>query len=162
MGDDVQDVAGDDDIDERKALYAQTKSDLFTRQISNTESLDSAILTLSTAALGFTLTFVKRVAESGFTGACRRVAGDWLVVLWIVFGAAILCTVSSFVCGQKAIERQLEYAKEYYLNRHDSYLCKRNRPAEVTEHLNKFAAGFFLLGTLLTIIFFIIAFQAGS
>jgi len=49
----------------REEIYAETRKDLLTRQLSNSEKFDGAILTLSTAALGVSLTFIKDIVPLG-------------------------------------------------------------------------------------------------
>jgi hypothetical protein len=50
-----------DEIEERKRLYSETRKDLLNRQLSNAENFDKAILSLSTAGLGFSLAFIKGI-----------------------------------------------------------------------------------------------------
>ena len=142
-----------DDKNRRKQLYTETRRDLLARQMSNSEKFDGAVLTLSTAALGFTLTFVKGVAKASEKNADHIFWNDFLVGLWVLFGAAIMATMFSFICSQRAIKRQLTYAEEYYLNDKPEYLKKRNVPAFVTEILNYCAAGCFAVGMLGTVFF---------
>lgn len=141
------------DKNRREELYAETRRDLLARQMSNSEKFDGAVLTLSTAALGFTLTFVKGIAMAGEKNVSHIFGNGFLIGLWVLFGTAIMATMSSFICSQLAIKKQLEYAEEYYLKDKPEYLNKRNTLARVTEILNYCAAGFFAVGMAGTVLF---------
>jgi len=137
-------------IDEegKKEIYAETRKDLLTRQLSNSERLDGAILTLSTAALGLSLAFIKNVVsfeKAELTG--------WLIASWWLFGCAIVLTLLSFIASQLGIKTQLTYAEEYYLKNNDEYLTKRNIPARATDYLNYTSAFLFVSALVATIIF---------
>jgi hypothetical protein len=47
---------------EKRRLLAETRADLLKRQLSNAENYDKAVLSLSTAFLGFSLAFLKDLA----------------------------------------------------------------------------------------------------
>jgi len=49
------------DLSERQRVYERTRDDLLKRQLSNAENFDKAILSVSTAALGFSLAFLKDI-----------------------------------------------------------------------------------------------------
>jgi len=132
----------------RRELYAETRRDLLTRQLSNSEKFDGAVLTLSTAALGLSLTFLRDVVPLG-KAQCLSV----LVISWCLFGLAIFSTMASFLASQLGIKRQLEYAEEYYLNKKDDFLTKENFPAKLTEVINYISGFMFVAGILFTILF---------
>ena len=132
----------------REELYAETRKDLLTRQLSNSEKFDGAILMLSTAALGLSLAFIKDVVsfeKAQMTG--------WLIASWWLFGCAIVSTLSSFIASQLGIRKQLTYAEKYYLNEKNEYLTKRNIPARMTDFLNCASAILFVIALVCTIIF---------
>lgn len=132
----------------RQELYAETRKDLLTRQLSNSERFDGAILTLSTAALGISLTFVKEVVPVE-KAQCLAL----LVISWWLFGLAIVSTMVSFLASQLGIKRQLHYAEEYYLNNKEEFLTKENNPAKLTEALNYVSGLLFVAAVILTIVF---------
>lgn len=51
----------DADQERHLKLYADARADLLKRQLSNSENADRAILSVSTAALGFSLAFLKDI-----------------------------------------------------------------------------------------------------
>jgi hypothetical protein len=134
--------------EERQRLYAETRKDLLTRQLSNSEKFDGAILTLSTGGLGISLAFIKDIVPIEKTQCVVL-----LIVSWRFFGSAIVSTLISFLMSQKGIDKQLHYAEEYYLNQKNEYLTKTNIPAEATKFLNLTSAILFIIAIVLTITF---------
>jgi hypothetical protein len=138
----------DEDQKRREEIYAETRKDLLTRQLSNSEKFDGAVLTLSTAALGVSLTFIKDIVP------LNKVQDIYLLkISWWLFGFAILSTMLSFVASQLGISTQLKYAEEYYLNKKNEYLAKTNIPARITDGFNYAAAFFFVVALVFTIVF---------
>lgn len=138
----------DNDQELRLKLYADTRVDLLKRQLSNSENVDRAILSVSTAALGFSLAFLKDIvplSESSFA--------FMPYVSWGLFMLAIMVTLASFFTSQKAIDEQLELAHRYYVERDDSAMSIRPRLARVTDILNKSGATLLVLGLVLTCVF---------
>jgi hypothetical protein len=138
-----------DDQERRQELYANTREDLLDRQLSNSEKFDNAILTLSTGALGISLAFIKDIVP-------LKIAQNlWLLkASWWLFGLSIISTLASFVASQLGIRRQLKYAEEYYLNKKDEYLKKRNYPAILTDFLN-YSSGILFIAAIIFTIFFV-------
>lgn len=128
-----------DDSALRLKLYGETRADLLKRQLSNSENADRAVLTVSTAALGFSLAFLKDVVP------LQNAVHIWLLYgSWLLFGLAILLTLVSFFTSQKAIDEQLQIAYQYYMEGKDHLAQARSRFAVVTSHLN--TVGAFTLG----------------
>ncbi|QQG66071.1 hypothetical protein [Desulfobulbus oligotrophicus] len=137
-----------DDMEERKTIYGNTRQDLLTRNLSNSEKYDNAILTLSTGILAISLAFIKDIVP------LNKVSYIYLLITsWISFGLAIVSTLVSFRLSQLAINRQLKYAEKYYLDKEDEYLKKENRLAKYTEYLNYTSGIFFVAGIVTTILF---------
>lgn len=137
-----------DDDKERQALYAKTREDLLARNLSNSEKFDAAILTLSMAALGVSLTLIRggMSLEKAHHGSC-------LVVSWWCFGLAIISTMLSFFASQSAIKEQLDYAEKYYLQRKLEYLDKTSVFHVLTDSLNCISGILFIAAIMLTIVF---------
>jgi len=138
----------DDDQKHRREVYANTRKDLLDRQLSNSEKFDNAILTLSTGALAISLAFIKDIVP------LKMAQNLWLLTAsWWLFGFSIISTLVSFAASQLGISRQLKYAEEYYLNKRDEYLEKRNYPAILTEFLNYSSGILFIAAIIVTICF---------
>ena len=132
----------------RLKLYAETRADLLKRQLSNSENADRAILSVSTAALGFSLAFLKDIVslpEASFP--CMP------YLSWASFTLAIVVTLVSFFTSQRAIDEQLLLAQRYYVERDDTAASIRPRQATVTDMLNKAGAVLLVLGLLITCMF---------
>lgn len=138
----------DNDQELRLKLYADTRSDLLKRQLSNSENADRAILSVSTAALGFSLAFLKDIVS------LQEALFPYLPYLsWAFFALSIVVTLLSFFSSQKAIDEQLELAHRYYIDRDDAAAILRPRYARVTDTLNKSGAALLVLGLLVTCVF---------
>ncbi len=134
--------------EERKRVYASTRQDLLTRNLSNSEKYDNAILTLSTGVLGASLAFIKDVVPLD-----KAEYIPLLKLSWWLFGAAIVFTLVSFAVSQLAIKRQLLYVEKYYLESKEEYFNKENQPALWTEYINYASGVLFILGIVATVSF---------
>lgn len=135
-------------MEERKKLYSETRQDLLTRQLSNSQSYDRAILTLSTAGLGFSFTFIKDIVPLNQADSLNL-----LIISWVLFACTIFCTLISFFTSQFAIKKQLIFAEKYYLEKREEYLYKRNWLSILTELLSYFSMVVFLFALIFTIVF---------
>ena len=150
-------MATDQLEEEKKRIHASTRQDLLTRNLSNSEKYDNAILTLSTGFLAISLAFIKDIVPSD-----KSQYEVLLIISWCVFGASIVSTLVSFVLSQLAIKRQLEYAEKYYLEEKDEYLEKKNRPALWTEFVNYASGILFITGIAATICFVSLNIKGGD
>lgn len=141
---------------ERQRLYEKTRDDLLKRQLSNSENFDKAILSVSTAALGFSLAFLKDfvVLEHARCG--------WLLnASWGLFVWAIVATIVSLLVSQRGIMEQLEKAEGYYLRGDESHLT-RGFYAKATDWINGAAGVLFILGVFVTTLFVSLNVEGGS
>lgn len=91
--------------------YWKYLDDLNTRQIANSETYDNALLTLSSAFLGLSLTFIKDVVP--FESAqCLGL----LYLSWTCFCLCIVTVIGSFIYGQSVIDELRNNAKKYFIN----------------------------------------------
>lgn len=140
-----------DDTELRFKFYGETRADLLKRQLSNSENADRAVLTVSTAALGFSLAFLKDVVP------LHSATHVWILYSsWALFGLAILLTLASFFTSQKAIDDQLQIAHEYYIERKEHLVEAKSEFATVTVRLNAAGAVAFVCGLLTSAGFVII------
>ncbi|HVN94987.1 MAG TPA: hypothetical protein VMT62_01025 [Syntrophorhabdaceae bacterium] len=133
---------------ERTRIYEKTREDLLTRDLSNTEKYDNAILTLSTGVLAISLAFIKDIVPLDKSQCLFLLKASW----W-VFGLSIVSTLLSYILSHFAIKRQLRYAEKYYLDKKERYLRKKNRPKTWTEFLNWASGVLFIAGIVTTICF---------
>jgi hypothetical protein len=132
---------------QRQRLWAKARDELLERQFSNSESYDKAILTLSSAFLALSLTFLKDLHVAGPMQAV------WALYLsWITFALAIVSTLVSFRVSDWAISKQLEQLHAYYLEHKEEAYPDRSR-ARWVESLNAGSGILFVAGVALTVAF---------
>ena len=78
---------------------------------SGSENFDKYLVTLSSGALGVSLTFIKDVVPLK-----DAVWIPWLIVSWAAFILAILVTLFSFRISLRALERMFPVLNDFYLN----------------------------------------------
>lgn len=129
-------------------MYAKTRDDLLKRQLSNSENADRAVLTVSVAALGFSLAFIKDIVPL-FTATHSAL----LYLSWLCFVLAIIITLASYFTSQCAIAAQLALAERYYLLHDEDALKTRPKLATLTDWFNMAGAVSFVVGILATCAF---------
>jgi hypothetical protein len=134
--------------EDRKKIYSETIKDLLTRELSNSEAFDKAILSLSSALLGISLAFIKDIIQAGAT--CNK---EYLYYSWYLFAAAIVLTLISFMMSNLGIKRHLKYAQRYYLEGKAEYLEKRSIYARLTDFANILSGISFILAIIFTVSF---------
>ena len=132
----------------RLKLYAEARADLLKRQLSNSENADRAILSVSTAALGFSLAFLKDIVPLR-----EAVFPNLPYLSWALFTMSMVLTLLSFFSSQKAIDEQLALAHRYYIDRDEDAVERRPSSAKLTDILNKSGAAFLVVGLLVTCAF---------
>ena len=93
--------------EERRELYYKSREEFLGRQASNSQTRDSAILTLSSAGLVGSLLFVKNVGSMA-TASCSCL----LFLSWIMFFVAIVSTLVSFFTSDHAIKSAISRINE--------------------------------------------------
>jgi len=136
------------DQEARVQLYTQTREDLLKRMLSNSENFDRAVLTLSSAALGLSVTFIKNIVDLS-----TAIYVPLLAVSWVMFVSAIIVTLVSFHISQWAIRVQLNHAEEYYIHRKDEFLTKINVPNTINEWSGYLSAVVFILAIICFVLF---------
>ena len=145
----------DDESERDYKQYLKERDELLKRQLSNSQLFDKAILTLSSAGLGFSLAFIRK----GISLA-EATQVYLLYVSWGLFVLAIASTLISFFTSQRAINKQLEFNEDYYLgnegkpsNSENKLDNPKNRWNQITNALSCFSLIFYLLAILLTVLF---------
>lgn len=134
--------------DRRRELYDEHRRQTWQDIQSSTDSFDKNLLAVSSAALGFSLAFIKDFAPFA-TASWRPV----LYVSWICFATCIVTTIFSFRLSVAALNKQLEYLHEYYENRKEECLTKKSVSAKLLRAFTWIAASLFLAGIICTMIF---------
>lgn len=137
-----------DPEDIRVKLNDKIRDELTKSRLSNAENYDKALLTYSTAGLGFSLAFLKDFIPIGLSTA------PWLLYLsWAFFVACILSTMCSYVVSQFGIKKQLNLAERYYLHQDDTALEEKNHLINATDWLNVFSGILFAVAVITTTLF---------
>lgn len=138
----------DADNSQNEKIYADYRRDLLSRQLSNSEKYDAAILTLSMAALGVSMTFISSIVHLEIA-LCR-----WLLILsWSLFTLSIISVIISFQVSNKGIETNIGYAEKYYLNNDSSYFDRENKWSNATTKINMISGATFIFAIVCTILF---------
>lgn len=145
------------ELNERNRLYERTKDELVFSQRSNSENFDKSILTLSSAGIGITVSFLSNIINISEASVIF-----FLYLSWFLFCAAITSTILSFLNSQRGIKLQLEYAEKYYLDGEEEYLKKDNKFSKRVEKLNNWSARSFISAIIFLIIFVIINITIGA
>ena len=119
------------------------------RMLSNSEAFDKAILSLSSAGLGISLTFFRFVVPAN-----QAVSIEFLERSWYLFLGAIVSTLVSFAVSQQAQKKEIEHAEKYYLEDLEEYSNKNNPAANLTEALN-ILSGILFIFALINIVSFV-------
>lgn len=141
----MEDKSTTQDPEVRKQIYEKFRDDLLKRQLSNNENLDRSLLTLSSAAIGLSITFINGKTFSDYM--CI------LILAWIGFALSIAATILSYFMSQKAIAEQLRISEDYYLNFKDTAIKERNRYSDLHELTTKASAGLFVFGIIMLVVF---------
>ena len=137
-----------DDSDVRVGMYETLKNELYERQLSNSESFDKSILSLSSAGLVISISFIKDIVPIELASGLL-----YLKMSWVLFCAAIISTILSLMSSQLGIDKQLTIAREYYIEKNDDAISKKNIYSKITNWLNWSSGTAFVCSILLMVIF---------
>ncbi|SMM99947.1 hypothetical protein SPONN_1131 [uncultured Candidatus Thioglobus sp.] len=126
----------DDNI--RQQMFDKHRDASLERMSYNYQAYDKAVLTLSIASLGFSFTFLKFVNDPHCVG--------WIITSWVLLFLAIIFILFSFCTGNKAIEKNIENAREYYLEEKDKSFEKPCNYNKSNTFLNNSAGILFVFG----------------
>ena len=138
----------EDDDKRRQTLYDEHRRQTWQDIQSSTDSFDKNLLAVSSAALGFSLAFIKDIAHLP-TAAWHC----FLHISWVCFALCIVITIFSFRLSVAALNNHLEYLREYYENGREEYLTKKSTAGIVLDGFTWAAAFFFLAGIICTMVF---------
>ncbi len=117
---------------------------------SGSENFDKYMVTLSSGALGISLTFIKDIVPLK-----QAVFVPALIVSWVSFVACILTTLISFRLSIRSLEKMMPYLDAYYLkgeteafNQHLKSLSTR-----AVDWCANIGIGLFISGLILTMLF---------
>lgn len=143
--------------DEIKKVYADHLAEINKREVSSSESFDKAVLTFSSAGLALSVGFLKDFVPIG-----SAIAPWTLYASWALFTLATCATIASFLVSGKALDRQKDQAKAYYIDGDEDAFHRANPWDRVTRFLNYGSGVAFLLAMVLSVVFISINLEKGS
>lgn len=97
--------------EQAERIYASSSEELNKRYISNSEHYDKAILTLSSASLGFSVFVLNYIVP--WKSACFL----WLLfVAWGALGLSVVCSLLGYRIANRAIKALNVNIQAYYLH----------------------------------------------
>ncbi|MBW2187406.1 MAG: hypothetical protein JRG71_13725 [Deltaproteobacteria bacterium] len=130
-------------------IYDSFRDELYKRQLSNTENYDKSILTLSSAGLAISLTFLRSVVP------LESAEYLWLAkASWICFLVSIILSLIAYLISNAAISKQLSIAEDYYVNKIQSAFNQKNILSELNNMLN-YAVGLLFGLAIIAIVIFV-------
>ena len=140
------------DEEQKRAIeiYDSFRDELLKRQLSNTENYDKSILTLSSAGLAISLTFLKTIVP------IESAEYLWLMkTAWVSFLFSIICSLFAYLISNAAISKQMSIAEDYYVNKKPSAFNQRNWLSIVNNYLN-YAVGVLFVVAISAVVLFVI------
>ena len=132
-------------------VYIGEDQDISRRQLSNSENLGKAILTISTTGLGASILFIDKVVE------LSQASNLWILICsWFLFVAAIIFYVCSYFYGQQALENQREINERYYFDEDDDARYELPKGLKVSVATVKLSVASYIVAILSTLIFVVI------
>lgn len=134
-------------------MFQRLQEDIWKRQLSNCQERDRAVLTMATAMLGISVTFIDKVVN------VVDASHIWiLVTAWAGFISAIVTTLWSFHASQIGLERQLELGRRYYIDEDESAISESNNKRGnwekfLTDRLNLISSVSFVIAVVLLVVF---------
>ena len=130
-------------------LFDAFRDDLLKRDLSNSEGYDKAILALSSASLGFSLTAIK------FIVPIDTATHIWLLILcWSLLVLSVIFSLAAYLISNKAIHIQLNNARDYYKKGVEDAFTRKNTYISINTFLNR-ATGLLLAIAISIIVVFI-------
>ncbi|OIR23855.1 hypothetical protein [Bathymodiolus thermophilus thioautotrophic gill symbiont] len=133
------------DNDIRQKMFDKHSEVSLEREFYNAQAYDKAVLTLATAALGFSFSFFKFFDNPQGVG--------FIVTSWFLLFLAIVFILFSFWMGNKAIAENIENARKYYLEEQEKAFDKTSVYEKWNTYLNNTSGILFAIGILLFGIF---------
>lgn len=131
-------------------LYSDFLAETHKRELSGSENFDKSVLTLSSAGLGLSISFLK-----DFVRLDSALVTWILYASWITFTVATISTMASFRMSGKALNHHKGIAERAYMKGDWDAFEEPNPWDAKTEKLNRISAWSFGAALILTIVFMI-------
>jgi hypothetical protein len=131
--------------DREYQVYLEERKILIDAERSTAQQYDKAILTLAAGALALSITFMNQIApEPKPNSIC------FLIIAWSLFALSILSTLISFLSSQAACRQSRDILDQRITGKGDS---RKPLAKTLTNILNYFSMGTFILGVIALVIF---------
>ena len=132
-------IASEINVQEERKVLIQMENEA-------SKSFDMTLVTLSSGALGLSLTFIKTIAP------IPKPDSVWfLYSAWIALIVSLITILISFLASQAAIRKQRDYLHEYCLNA--TFVQPDDWRARATRWLNRLSLAMLILGVILITVF---------
>ncbi|WP_289102767.1 hypothetical protein [uncultured Marinobacter sp.] len=133
---------------ENQKMFSERRQELINRQLSNSESQDRAVLTLSSSGLVLSVSFIRFVVE------LEAAVYTWLLYAsWGLFATAVISTILSYLVGQKAINDSIEVSYKYYIEDDDDYQDVIPVSSKVNDKVNLISSVSFMFAVVTVALF---------
>jgi hypothetical protein len=112
-------------------MFDKLRDDLLSRDLSNTENYDKAILTLSSSSLALSLTVLKFIVP--FSTAIYTLL---LKSAWVLLAVSVICSLCAYLISNKAMAIQLNNARDYYKNGIEDAFSRKTIFTTINSYLN--------------------------
>ena len=130
--------------DSNRQEYLDERRLLLEAELAMSQTLDKALLTLSSGALGLSITLARY-----FVPEQEPQLSKALLWAWSLFGGAVVCTIISLFTSQTALRRHRDILDTEYSNSDSSDSTMRNYWALCTSLCNLVALVLFILGVII-------------
>lgn len=137
-----------DDQALRQQMFAAYAAEQLTRERANADKYDNTILTYSTGALALSLSLIKDVVPLASAHSIGTLKASWACLAF-----SLLVMLVSFHIGQTANRKRVEFAREYYIDKIETSLNKKDWAEKSLSWLNLLAGAAFFVGVLFTTAF---------
>lgn len=131
-----------------EGLYERYRDDLVTGRRGAHQEYDRSVLSVAGAGLGLSIAFIKDIVPIAAASAVPI-----LYLSWWLFAAAMVSVLVSFLTGQRAFDRQIRLADDYYSGRDPAAYDAPNRFAVATRILNLVSCVALVLAIVCTVSF---------
>ncbi len=133
---------------ENKRIFEAARDHLDQASLKNSEQLDKAILTLSSAGLALSLTFPNTLVDFA------KANNIWVLeISWLLFTISIISTLVSFLTSASAISVERDHIYKYYIEGKDEYEKTSNRWGIITYYVNRLSVLIFVTAVAFTVFY---------
>ena len=135
-------------------IYEKYRQDSLDRQLSNSESYDKTVLTLSSAGLALSVALLNLLLPTSQI--------KYFYVLktsWFCFSAAIILSLVAYRISNAAISKQLAIAESYYIDGDEAAFSRKNWLTVANKWVNRLLGIAFSIAIILVMVFASINFQ---